>query len=86
MDWNPLLSDLMVETYLAERRERAARVQQLRFAVATNHLPTQRDVRGLGRLRVKVNVALALLGGWVAGQRFLSGPATETPCSCCSSC
>ncbi len=86
MNWNPLLADLIVESYFAERRERAARAQQLRSARAHNHLPPQRDARHLGRLRGSLSAALALLGNWVAGQRFLSGPATETSCSCCSTC
>ena len=86
MNWNPLLSDLIVESYLAERRERAARAQPLRFARAKKHLPPQRDARHLGRLRGSLSVALALLGNWVANQRFLSGPATETSCSRCSTC
>ncbi len=86
MNWNPLLSDVIVESYLAERRERAARTQLLRSERARDHLPPQRDTRHLGRLRGSISVVLALLGTWVAGRRFLSGPAMETSCSCCSTC
>uniref|UniRef100_A0A7C2WAU0 Uncharacterized protein n=1 Tax=Thermorudis sp. TaxID=1969470 RepID=A0A7C2WAU0_9BACT len=86
MDWNPLLSDLIVESYLAERRERAAWGRWLRFVEANDHSPLQQDARHAGSLRRKLGEALVRLGGWIAGQPSSCGLAPELSSPCYSSC
>lgn len=86
MDLNPLLSDLIVESYLAERRKRAA-LGQWRHLAEANHRPlVQKDARPAGSLLRRLGEPLARLGSWFTRQPSPCGQAHELSSSCCSPC